>query len=103
MNALETIERVVDFDFRYVPYDFPQLLNIFFTRDNHFETEPKPKPKRIRPNRVTPKQIRLNVAERRAASRVSMSRLRRQKLEEFDYEAYQAAFAKRCVSTNVLS
>src|SRR5204863_8806937 len=40
-------------------------------------------PYRIRPNRVTPKQIRLNVAERRAATRVSMSRLRRQKLKEF--------------------
>ena len=47
------------------------------------------------------KKVRLNVAERRAASRVSMSRLRRQKLKEFDYEAYQAAFVKRYVSANI--
>jgi hypothetical protein len=67
-----------------------------------FRFETKPKPKRIRPKRIQPKPVRLNVAERRAATRVSMSRLRLRKVKEFDYEAYQAAFAKRCVSTNVL-
>ena len=72
-----------------------------------FETETKPKSKRIRlkqirPNRIRSKQVRLNVAERRAAMRVSMSTLRRRKLQQFDYEAYRADFAKRCVFTKVI-
>jgi hypothetical protein len=45
------------------------------------------------------KRIRPNVAERRAASRISMSTLRRRKLEQFDYEAYRADFAKRYIFT----
>ena len=48
------------------------------------------------------KRIRPNIAERRAAMRVSMSKLRRRKLEQFDYEAYRAVFAKRYISTNVI-
>jgi hypothetical protein len=67
-----------------------------------FETETKPKSKPIRPNRIRSKQVRLNVAERRAATRVSMSELRRRKLKEFDYEAYRADFAKRYISTNLI-
>ena len=67
-----------------------------------FETETKPKSKPIRPNRIRSKQVRLNVAERRAATRVSVSELRRRKLKEFDYEAYRADFAKRYISTNLI-
>jgi hypothetical protein len=76
---------------------YPGQLPVF-----RFESKPKSKrlrPKQIRPKRIRLKQVRLNVAERREAVRVSMSRLRTQKLKEFDYEAYQAAFAKRYVST----
>src|SRR6266496_820838 len=47
------------------------------------------RPKQIRPNWIRPKQVRLNVAEHQVAIRVSMSTLRRWKLQ-FDYEAYQA-------------
>ena len=36
------------------------------------------------------------------AMRVSQSKLRRRKLEQFDYEAYRAVFAKRYISTNVV-
>ena len=67
-----------------------------------FETETKPKSKPIRPNRIRSKQVRLTVAERRAATRVSMSELLRRKLKEFDYEAYRADFAKRYISTNLI-
>jgi hypothetical protein len=83
---------------RYLPY--PGQLPAF-----RFESEPKPKqirPKQVRPNRIRPKQVRLNVAERRAAMRVSMSTLRRQKLQQFDYEAYQANFANRYTFTKVI-
>ena len=59
-----------------------------------FRFEIKPKPKRIRP-----KQTRPNVAKHRAAIRISMSTLRRRKLQQFDYETYRADFAKRYVST----
>ena len=81
---------------KHLPY--PGQLPAF-----RFESKPKPKrirPKQIRPNRIRPKQIRLNVEERRDAIRDSVSRLRRQKVREFDYEAYRAAFAKGYVSTN---
>ena len=62
-----------------------------------FRFEMKPKPKRIRP-----KQTRPNVAEHRAATRISMSTLRRRKLQQFDYETYRADFAKRYVFTKVI-
>jgi hypothetical protein len=66
---------------------YPGQLPVF-----RFETEPKSKLNRTK----------LNVAERRAAARVSMSKLRRRKLKEFDYQAYKAAFAKRYVSMHVM-
>jgi hypothetical protein len=59
-----------------------------------FRFEIKPKPKRIRS-----KQTRPNVAKHRAAIRISMSTLRRRKLQQFDYETYRTDFAKRYVST----
>ena len=66
---------------------YPGQLPVF-----RFESEPKLK-------RIRPKQVRPNVAERRAASRVSMSTSRRRKLQQFDYDTYRAGFAKRYVST----
>ena len=71
---------------------YPGQLTVF-----RFETEPKSKPKRIRQKRMRP-----NIAERRAATRVSMSTLRRRKLQQFDYEAYRTDFANRYVSTNLI-
>ena len=62
-----------------------------------FRIETSAESKRLRLKRSSP-----NVPERRAAARVSMSKLRRRKLEEFDYEVYGAAFAKRCVSMHVM-
>ena len=43
-----------------------------------------------------------NVAKQkhRVANRASMIKLRRRRLEEFDYEAYRADFSKRYISIN---
>lgn len=41
------------------------------------------------------KPIRQNIAEYRAVKRISMSNLRKRRLQEFDYEAYRAEFEKR--------
>ena len=55
----------------------------------------------IQPKRIRPKQIRSNIDHYRAASRLRMSKLRTQRLQGFDYEAYRADFAKRYIPTNV--
>ena len=47
----------------------------------------------------TTRATRPNVAEHRAATRISMSTLRRRKLQQFDYETFRADFAKGYVST----
>ena len=83
------------------------LSHIMFplTQDNFLRSTLKLKRNRskpIRPNRIRSKQVTLNVAERRAATRVSMSELRRRKLKEFDYEAYRADFAETYISTNLI-
>jgi hypothetical protein len=97
------------FDYKYIP--FTRHLFILDTHLSHimpskrllypgqlpafrFETEPKPKPTRIRPD-----AIRSNIAKRRMAKRAWMSTPRRRKLQQFNYEAYRAGFAKRYVST----
>ena len=59
-----------------------------------FRFDPLPKSK-MRTKRIRPNRIRSDLDKHRAATRISMTTLRRQKHKEFDYEAYQAAFAKR--------
>jgi hypothetical protein len=81
---------------------YPGQLPVF-----RFEIKLKPnrirpkqiRPKQIRPKQIRPKQTRPNVAKHRTATRISMSTLRRRKLQQFDYETYRADFAKRYVST----
>ena len=58
----------------------------------HFEMKLKQK-------QIRPKQTRPNVAEHRAAPWISISILRRRKLQQFDYETHRADFAKGYVST----
>ena len=76
---------------------YPGQLPVF-----RFEMEPKPKPNlksKPKPKRIRSEPIRPNIAERTAAKRISMSTLRRRQVQQFDYEAYRAAFTKRYIST----
>jgi hypothetical protein len=62
-----------------------------------FETE-----KSLKANRIRSKQIRRNIDHHRMINKISMSRSRTRKLEQFDYEAYRADFAKRYISINII-